>query len=265
MEYDILYSIYMAHDLNCEEDGMMGTIYILVHGAWQGGWIWERVAPLLRERGHTVLAPDLPGHGDDPRPAAEQDLESYAREVAALARKQEAPVILVGHSLGGMTISQAACYAPECVARMVYVCAFLPRDGQSADGLEDGIKPTDWRAMAAAGQGVRLADEGKTTRMDPAGVGDKLMNCLPADEALEIAKRFSPQPLAAQYQPVRLCEAFFAIPKVYIRCLQDHITPLEKQDEMAAATPVEKVYTLDTDHSPFFSAPRQLADLLLEQ
>lgn len=243
----------------------MSDTYVLVHGAWQGGWIWEKVAPLLEEKGHTVHAVDLPGHGRDGRDPAGQDLESYARDLAATLARMPEPAILVGHSLGGMTISQAACYAPEKVKRLVYVCAFLPRDGQSADGPGNGIKPTDWAAMAAEGKGVTLADGGRTSLMDPAAAAGMVMNCLPEAEAMAYTRRFTRQPLAAQYQAVRLCDAFDSIPKVYIRCLRDQITPLEKQDKMAADSRVEKIYTLDTDHSPFFSAPRELAEILLEQ
>lgn len=239
--------------------------YVLIHGAWQGGWVWEEVAPLLQAAGHKAIAVDMPGHGADTRLAAEQDLQSYAREVERVLHTLDEPAILVGHSLGGMTISQAACYAPERVQRLVYVCAFLPQNGQSADGLTDGIKPTDWRAMAAEGKVVALADEGRTSIMDPANAAHNLMNCLPEARSADIAKRLGKQPLAAQYQPVELCDAFYAIPKTYIRCLQDNITAPALQQKMVTNTPVEKVYELDTDHSPFFSAPRLLADILLEQ
>lgn len=61
----------------------------------------------------------------------------------------------------------------------------------------------------------------------------------------------------------RLCEAFHGIPKAYIRCLRDNITPLEKQDEMAAGVPAENIYSLDTDHRPFFSCPEKLSKILL--
>lgn len=243
----------------------MSNIYVLVHGAWQGGWIWEKVTPLLEEKGHIVHAVDLPGHGRDKRDPAAQDLESYARDLAGRLEQMPRPVVLVGHSLGGMTISQAACYAPGKVKELIYICAFLPRDGQSADGGQDGIKPTDWAAMAAQGKGVTLADGGKTSIMDPVAAAGMVMNCLPQQEALQHTEKFTRQPLAAQYQAVKLCGEFYSIPKTYIRCLQDMITPLEKQDKMAADSAVENVYTLDTDHSPFFSAPRELADILLEQ
>ena len=82
--------------------------YVLVHGAWHGAWCWNKVAPLLEAKGHTVVAPDLPGHGDDDTPRAGVTLESYAKKVADVVSAQDEKVILVGHSMGGIAITAGA-------------------------------------------------------------------------------------------------------------------------------------------------------------
>ena len=105
--------------------------YLLIHGAWHGGWCWRKVVDLLGAQGHTVLAPDLPGHGDDNTPTASVTLASYADRVCEVASAQAEPVILAGHSMGGVVITQAAERCPDRVAALVYVCAFLPRNGDS--------------------------------------------------------------------------------------------------------------------------------------
>ena len=103
---------------------------VLVHGAFGRAACWDRVAPGLRAAGHSVEAIDLPGAGDDPTPVEEITLDRYAQR-ACEALAGGPPAVLVGHSMGGMVVTQAAARSPEHVARLVYVAAFLPSDGQS--------------------------------------------------------------------------------------------------------------------------------------
>ncbi len=84
------------------------STYVLVHGAWHGSWCWEKVVPLLEQAGHQVEALDLPGHGQDKTPIREITLAAYTNRVCETLDAQAEPVILVGHSLGGMVITQAA-------------------------------------------------------------------------------------------------------------------------------------------------------------
>ena len=78
--------------------------FVLIHGAWHGGWCWRKVVPHLEAAGHTVIAPDLPSHGDDPTPAAEVTLDDYVRRVCEILDAQDEPVVLVGHSMGGLLV-----------------------------------------------------------------------------------------------------------------------------------------------------------------
>jgi pimeloyl-ACP methyl ester carboxylesterase len=102
--------------------------YVLIHGAWHGGWCWRKVVPLLEAKGHRALAPDLPGHGNDGTPAASVTLKSYADRICEIARAEPEQVILVGHSMGGIAITQAAENCPKKIGALVYLCAFLPRN-----------------------------------------------------------------------------------------------------------------------------------------
>ena len=103
--------------------------FVLVHGAWHGGWCWREIVPLLESAGHRVDALDLPGHGDNPAPVSEMTLDANARLVADRVEVVGEPVVLVGHSMGGVSITQAAELVPERIATLVYVTAFLPGDG----------------------------------------------------------------------------------------------------------------------------------------
>ena len=93
--------------------------FLLIHGSWHGAWCWERLLPPLRARGHTARAVDLPGHGEDRTPAWRIGLGSYARRIVDAAGALEVPPILVGHSMGGMAITQAAADAPTAFAGLV--------------------------------------------------------------------------------------------------------------------------------------------------
>src|SRR5215471_17226659 len=125
----------------------MMSRYILVHGAWHGRWCWEKVVPLLRQAGHRVETLDLPGHGQDRTPIREITLAAYTKRVCETLDDQAEPVILVGHSMGGIVITQVAEERPEKIQTLVYLTAFLPQNGESllqlarmnADSLQDTI------------------------------------------------------------------------------------------------------------------------------
>lgn len=108
-----------------------GQVFVLVHGAFQDSSSWANVAPLLEAAGHTVISVDLPGHGADETPLNEITLASYRDAIIAAIETQDQPVVLVGHSFGGFTISNVAEAIPERVAKLVYVAAYLPRSGDS--------------------------------------------------------------------------------------------------------------------------------------
>ena len=109
---------------------------VLVHGAFGRAATWDRVAPGLRAAGHLVEAIDLPGQGDDPTPVEEATLDRYAQRVCE-ALAEGPPAVLVGHSMGGMVITQAAARCPQHIERLVYVAAFLPWDGMSTGHAHD--------------------------------------------------------------------------------------------------------------------------------
>jgi len=103
--------------------------FLLVHGACHGAWCWRDVLPLLNIDGHSARAIDLPAHGEDTSAISDCSLDAYADKVIAAIR---GPVILVGHSLAGMTISAVAEKAPEKLERLIYLTAWLPGNGDSA-------------------------------------------------------------------------------------------------------------------------------------
>src|SRR5437660_360832 len=109
--------------------GTRMSTYVLIHGDWHGGWCWKKVVPLLRRAGHTVFAPDLPGHGEDKTPLSAITPESIMQYTYDILDAQKEPIIFVGHSSGGMLITEAARQQPTKVKTLVYLSAFLLPSG----------------------------------------------------------------------------------------------------------------------------------------
>ena len=233
------------------------STYLLIHGAWHGGWCWRSVAPLLEARGHTVLAPDLPGHGDDRTPAATVTLQSYAARICEIAGAQTEAVILAGHSLGGVAITQAAENCPQYIGALVYVCAFLPCNGDSA------ITWASQDRESMVNTSVDPRDDG-TIAFKPERTRETFYGSCPDADVAFAQSRLVAEPMAPSGTPVETtAERWGRIPRYYIECKRDRAITLELQREMQQHSPCRQTFSIDTDHSPFFSASGQLADVLL--
>jgi pimeloyl-ACP methyl ester carboxylesterase len=234
------------------------STFVLVHGAWHGGWCWHKVVARLEARGHYVAAPDMPGHGIDRAPIEAVTMDTIVAKIGAAIDAAPGPVVLVGHSYGGAVISQTAEQYADRIARLVFVAAYSPRDGQStseaaAEGTTDSVLNGN----------IVFSDDGKTATVAPAAlVAGFYAQCAPEDAALA-RLLLVPEAVAGFQTPMRLTpERFGRIPRIYIECTEDRAISIAKQRELQAAQPFEQVFSLATDHSPFFSTPDALAGLL---
>jgi pimeloyl-ACP methyl ester carboxylesterase len=232
--------------------------YVLIHGAWHGAWCWEKVIPLLEKEGHRVVAPDLPGHGKDKRPIADITLQAYTDRVCQILDEQSDPVVLVGHSMGGVVITQTAEYRPEKISKLVYVTAFLLQNGEF---LLQHAEP-DTEALVLPNL-IMSEDQSYANVKQEALKEVFYADC--SDEDVEFAKsRLVPQAAAPFATPVSTTEKNFGrVPRVYIACLRDRAISPSIQEKLYTALPCENVISMDTSHSPFFSAPEELAKHLL--
>ena len=232
--------------------------FVLVHGAWNGGWVWRKVTPLLEEAGHRVDALDLPGRGSNPATPAEMTLDAYARHVADRVEAAGEPVVLVGTSMGGMSITAAAELVPGRVATLVYVTAFLPGDGQSLPELAAG-NPNE---LVQSNVVVDEAEGVCTVRAEiqrEAFYGE----CSAEDAEWGTAHRV-PESLVAIGAHVHLTEERAgSVPRVYVECTRDRALTIDQQRRMWAARPCVQVLALESDHSPFLCVPDELAGHLL--
>ena len=232
----------------------MTAEFLLIHGSCHGAWCWRDLLPRLRDRGHAARAIDLPGHGQDPTPLGDVTLEAYARAILGAI---DHPPILVGHSMAGFPITLAAELAPERIARLVYLCAYAPRDGMSLARMR---REAPRQPLLSA---VVKAPDGISFTIDPAQArGVFYHDCSDAAVAYAVP-RLGPQPILPQETPIRLTERSTRVPRHYIRCTDDRTVPPEYQREMTRGWPEGTVSDLDCGHSPFFARPDDLADLLV--
>jgi pimeloyl-ACP methyl ester carboxylesterase len=235
--------------------------YVLVHGAWHGAWCWHKVLPLIEERGHKVHAIDLPGHGNDKTPTASVSLESYVQRVRlVLDGEAEPDMVVVGHSMGGIVITQAAEERPDRIRKLVYLCAFLPTNGQSL--LDLGRQ--DAQTMVRMPNTVVPSADGTSLTLKTESLTEIFYHDCSDEDVTFARERLVPQAAAPFATAMHTTEANFGrVPRVYIECLQDHAISPSIQERMYTTLPCERVITMDTSHSPFFSAPNELAEHLL--
>lgn len=236
------------------------TTFILIHGAWHGGWCWDEVAPLLRKAGHTVVAPDLPGMGKDKTPLAKVDLSKWTLAVSDEVVQAFDPVVLVGHSRGGIVISEVAELVPDRIQSLVYLAAFLVPNGKTlADMLAIGP------SRPVADGAIEMREDGYSSVIAKSKVTPVFYNTTPPDLAARAASLLTPEPMMSFTTPLRISDTRFGrVKRAYIECTEDNAIPIELQRSMQKALPCDPVVTLATDHSPFFSAPEALAKALLD-
>jgi pimeloyl-ACP methyl ester carboxylesterase len=232
--------------------------FLMIHGAWHGGWCFDALRGPLAARGHTLVAPTLPGMGGTADEVVAVTLEGWAAFVVQSARALPERPILCGHSRGGIVISQAAELAPEAFGALVYLSAFLLPSGQTLIQARDAMPRNE-----AFATGLSLAARGAALAIAPeAAAGVFYQDCPPQVRQAALA-RLLPEPIAPLDTPLALTDARYgSVPRYYIECTLDETIPLAQQRAMQQRLPCAGVTTLESGHSPFLSMPDALAGAL---
>lgn len=227
--------------------------FLLIHGAAHGAWCWHKVIPALIAEGHEARAIDLPSHGVDQTPMAEVTLDLYAQSVLDALDDE---TIVVGHSMGGYPITRAAVLDATHFARLVYLCAYVPRPGLS---LAQMRKLAKTQPLLEA---FRRNPDGLSMHFATDKAHEKFYHdCSEADVSFAL-DHLCDQALAPQMTAFETGPGLSLIPRSYITCAQDGAIPPDFQDEMASDFAPSDRHRLNSSHSPFLSMPTQLARLL---
>ncbi len=275
-------------------------IYVFVHGAWHGAWCFERVAHLLTNQGHQVIALDLPGSGlnagfpaaywarpFDPNafatetsPVANVTLDDYVRQVTGLVRKaidnESSRVVLVGHSMGGIVLNAVGeLLGRTKIRRLVYLTAFMPRSGVPATDYVDLMVQNGsllFQLLVADIDAI-----GGAARIDPSSpdplyrtvLRETFYGDVTDDDIPGIANLLTPdQGVLPISKATSLTSGWGSIPRTFIACSEDNALPLAVQQQFINEADLEfpgnltEVVTLKSSHSPFLSQPQRLAQIL---
>lgn len=224
--------------------------YVLCHGGWSGGWQWQEVASMLRAAGHNVYTPTFTGLGERAHLSTPNiDLHTYIQDIEMVLKYEAlSEVILLGYSISGPVISGVAETMPERISHLVYLDAYVLDDGQSvADQVGAEI-------MAGLQQAANMVGDGWRLPHDPPDADRRTdQSLMPVLTSLTVQN-----PIAA------------ALPRTFIYCKQGgqdigplH-TPIAQAAEKVKADANWRYRALDTGHTPMWTMPKELAELLLE-
>lgn len=238
--------------------------FVLIHGSWHGGWCFDGLAEILRARGHQVDAPNLPGMGGDRDELEAVTLEGWGRFAAERCRAMKqrlggGPVILAGHSRGGLVISTAAEIDPQAMDGLAYICALM---------LPDGMSRVEFKAMEEANPDfdalIISVEDGAGTIVDPTLAGAVFAQASPPKLVETALPRLTIEPHRVRSTPLSLsAQRWGSLLRTYIECRQDRTIPLSSQRKMQELCPGARRVSLECDHSPYLSDPEGLAEALL--
>jgi putative intracellular protease/amidase/esterase/lipase len=239
-----------------EEDKKRRPTYVLVHGAWADESAWGFVRNELAKKANVVVV-NLPAHGADNTYGAGIGLNEYVKTVSDAISKVNGKVILVGHSMAGIIISQVAENMPNKIDKLIYVSAYLPGNGQDATSITNKFlnnKPIEVFEFNSDYSLVSLKKE---------AIGNVV--CADCTEYMKdvLVKYHRPEPVKGLNDKVKLTAKFNSIPKFYISTKNDYAVPYALQQQMIKANgTVKKVFEMETSHLPFVVKPQEFLSIL---
>jgi pimeloyl-ACP methyl ester carboxylesterase len=252
--------IYLFSTIACSQESdqqVQGRTFLLVHGAWHGAWAFDKLADQLEAKGHRAISVDLPGHGLDPTPARDITLDRYVNKVVAEIDALEGDIVLVGHSMGGIVVSQVAEERAERLQHLVFIAGFMPRNGETMLSLAS----MDTEAMVYPN--LVFSKDGAVSFFLRDGARDVFYNDCSENVAFDATLRLNSQPMAPYTQQLELTdERYGTVRRTYIKTLKDHAVTTEFQQRMIEWSPPDQVILMDSGHSPFLSMPGKLASAL---
>jgi pimeloyl-ACP methyl ester carboxylesterase len=230
--------------------------FVLIHGAWHGGWCWRRVIDILRSAGHAVFAPTLTGAGERVHlTRSGLTLEDFATDITnVMAAEELNEVILAGHSFGGNVVSTVADRVPERLKHLVYIDSLVLKNG------ENGFSPLD---PALVAQRIELAEKtsgGLTIPPPP----PEAFGVTASGDAEWLRRQLTPLPLNCYQAPIRLNHPLGnGVTKTFIACTNPAYGPALPTHNWVKSQNDWRYLELATGHDAMVTDPQGLAELLM--
>jgi putative intracellular protease/amidase len=231
--------------------------YVLVHGAWADESAWGFVRNGLAQNANVVVA-NLPAHGIDLTAANKVTLSDYVKYLTALVNAQPGKVILVGHSMAGVVVSQVAENIPNKIDKLIYVAAYLPKNG------EDLLSLSKKDAQSKVGAALEFTPDYSAATIKHDVITPAVCDDCPGYMKDALVKYHKAEPTKPLGEKVTLSAKFASVPKYYIHTSQDNAVGYELQKQMVKANgTIKKTWVMNTSHLPFVVQPREFLDIIL--
>jgi len=258
LSFFLLVALFTSFSCSDNDPTDVKKNYVIVPGAWSAPYAWADVKAGLEKSGNTVTVVQLPAHGSDQTLPQNVTMDIYRDAVVDVINAVNGKVILVGHSMAGVVISDVAEKVPTKIEKLIYVAAFIPLSGQSM--LDWALTDT----TSVTGGSLAPSKDGLTIDV----IQDQIVNGFiqdgTDDEKNLVLSNYKTEPLAPLANKVTLTAANYgSVPKFYIKTLKDQTVTPKLQKRMLTATPAfEATYKLNTSHSPFLVKPDSVVTLL---
>jgi pimeloyl-ACP methyl ester carboxylesterase len=250
--------IFAAFHTAAQKQSTRSTI-VIIPGSWSAAADWGFVAPKLIAAGYEVIVVNLPGHGSDKTAIPAITFQGYV-DVVKKAIGDRTNITLVAHSFGGVVMNQVAEEMHDRIKELVYVAAYVPRNGESLLSLAT----TD--GDSHLGKVLQIKEKEGLAIVPKEGVVDAFFEDAPTRVQEFAPSHFPVEPLAPLATPVRTTDANYgALKKVYVFTANDHTNSPTLQHKMVADNNITKSYTLPSSHTPFVSMPDALAGIIANE
>ena len=236
------------------------STFVLVHGAWQASFVWNKVKASLEAEGNTVVLVELAGHGNDQTPVSEITFDGYVKQVTDVIEGLNTPVVLVGHSLGGAIVTQAATKIPQKIEKLIYVAGFIPKSGSSV---------FDYSAMDSETlipSALEFSADGSTITIANAETNMRKIFCNDGsnEDINLLVNKLRPEPVVAAGTPLNYSKDIYntIVNKYYIYTIEDKAISYPFQQQMASEANITNTYKIEAGHSPFLSKPNELVQII---
>jgi len=231
--------------------GSSAKTFLVCHGAWSAGWAWKKMHPLMSKAGHRLITPTYTGLGERAHLAHPAiDLETHIGDMLNVIKYEDlSDIVLIGHSYGGMVATGVADRAREKVRQLIYIDAFVPRDGQSLLDLNE-VARARMQEAAKAGDGWRVPPNPTPPDTSP-------------EDVAWLSERRVHMPIKCFETKLKLHGGALTLPRSYIYATRitpaDTFGPFAKQSKADSAW---RYFEIDASHSPNVTAPEALIGLL---